>query len=227
VAERHGLPAVIKEGEALVKNKNSLLSAIDGEHKKANQYASEKNEMNSTKDQYHRTALDKLKSYLKGSSIAELKERAAATPHPEDDHLVDEIIRIDAQVKEIKREAKEVQQQQASIAGQLEGLGSISRRYASKDYESSRCYFDGNFDINTFLLGYIAGNYSASEVNHQIDTHQHFRPRETYSSYSSGSSSYGGGSSWSSGSDSSFGGGSFSSGGGFGGGGSFSSGSGF
>lgn len=224
VEQKYGLPAVLQEGNTRASNKERILKRLQEEEQNTKSYLQERKESDSSKDKYHRGALDKLKAYLKGQDLAELKKRARATPDTRDDGFVEKIEQIDAQVKDLKAKSKGTQKKQSGLAERSEGLQRISRRYSQQDYESRRSYFDSGFDVNNFVTGYMLGRYSEHDVNHNIDSHQHWRPQETYaSSHSYSGSSH---SSHSSSSDSGFGGGGFDSGGGFGGGG-FSTGGGF
>ncbi len=236
-ADKNGLTNVLQEGKALLLKREEVVAALGKTDGEFGMYSRERKELDSTKDPYHRDALTKLKAYLKGETITELKKRAKSTPSPDDDGLVDKIEAIDLNIKQGKQKAKKIQQDQASLTEIMSGLKKISKRYADREYESSRSYFDTSFSVNGFLLGYLSGRISLDEANRTLDQHHHFKPRESYSSYSSGSytsssgytsgshsgSGFGGGGSSSSGG---FGGGGFSGGGGFGGGG-FSSGGGF
>ncbi len=216
---RLGLTKVLQEGEVLAEKRRRVTKEAEDEAANFARYAHEEHELNSTKGKYHQQALGRLKEYLTGSAIAELKRRAKETPDSRDDHLVDKIEGIDLEIKELKSRARKVQQEQAELSTRLQGLRQISSQYTNKNYESSRSYFGSGFDVNTLLIGYLAGRFSSTQVITNIDSSHHFRPRQTYSSsssYSSHSSSSGGG----------FGGGGFSSGGSFGGGG-FSTGGGF
>ncbi len=213
---RLGLAGVISEGKLLEEKRQKVMQDISYETDAFKRYAQERDSLNSIKGKYHQQALGKLREYLTGSAIDELKRRAEETPDQRDDHLVDTIKGIDAKIKELKQSAKKVQQEQADLSKKLKGLREISSNYTGRDYESSRSYFDSGFDINPLLIGYLAGRLSSTQVITNIDSSHHFRPRQTYSSSSSYSSSSGGG----------FGGGGFSSGGSFGGGG-FSTGGGF
>ena len=136
---------------------------------------------------------------------------------------------IDSKIKDLKSKAKLVINSRDEKKTKLDGLRTIETEFSRRNYNSSRSYFDGEFDLNTFIIGYLAGSYSHSDILDNMGSHRHLKPEESYSYSSSSSSSSSSHSSSSSfGSGSGFGGSdSFSSGVGFGGGGGFSSGSGF
>lgn len=220
VADNHGLTAVLEEGKKLGMTREEMLKAVSKLNSEYESYASERKESDGTKDSYHKEAIQKLKGYLKGDNIAELKKLARNTPDTKDDKLVDRIEEIDYSVRELKDKAKETRDEREKLTDKLKGLKKVMDKFRSNDFESYRSYFDSDFDINTLILAYMAGKMSENSLWSKIDDNHHFRV-EHHDSYSSSSShdDY-------SSSSSSFGGGGFSGGGGFGGGG-FSSGSGF
>jgi len=186
VRQKYKLPVILKEGEDLLQRKRIVTGNFAKEEKEFQKYAQERKDLDSKKDEYHRAALDELKSYLKGDDITDLKRRARDTPHSQDDRLVDQIETIDIRIKTLKAQAKRLQEKQTEITGSLEGLQTISRRYSSKDYAASRSYFGDDLEIDTLLTGYIAGKITADAFNTELDQHHHWKPKETYSSYDTG-----------------------------------------
>lgn len=221
-ADKHGLTAVLESGKETAKKREVIMTEIAGLDAEYRQYSQERSGLDNTKDRYHGDAVKKLKDYLKGDDISELKTLARATPGTEDDRIVTRLEDIDKQVRIFKDKSKQAKAKRDEIGGKLDELNEIKNKYTSKNFDSERSYFDSGFDITPLLIGYIIGQSSAT-WNH-IEEHQHFRREESYSSHHS-SDSYGGGYSHHD-SGGGFGGGGFSGGGGFGGGG-FSSGHGF
>ena len=220
-AEKYGLTKVIENGTQLGNNRNKVMSLIEELDSKYNSYACERKDLDSTKGEYHQEAIQKLKAFLKGNNIKELKERAQATLGTEDDHLVNRMEEIDYEIRDLKDKTKEIKNERDKVHDDIEKMIDLRNKYRSHDFESSRSYFDSGFNINTLLLAYLAGRMTANSMWDTINHHQNFEYDDYLSSSSSSSgggfSSFGGGG---------FGGGGFSSGGGFGGGG-FSSGHGF
>jgi len=224
-AERYGLPKVLEEGKAIGAKREESLSDVKKLDEQYTTYSSERHQMEGSKDSYHQKAIQELKSFLKDKSIKELKDRAQSTQGSEDDQLVNRIEDIDQNIKHLKKSINSWKEEQSEIGKRLEGLKRIETTYTSKDYESGRSYFPGNFEVEDLLTGYILGRYSASHVESTIERSQEFEG-PSHSSHSSSNSSSdsgyssGGGddssSSWSSGGGfSSSGGGDFSTGGGF------------
>ncbi len=192
-ARNHGLPKILEEGIEISKTRSEVISEIEKLDADSKKYSAERSELDNIKGEYHKRAIKKLKEYLKGHDIAELKKLARSTPGTEDDKLVGRIEDIDKEIRNRKDKAKEVKKQQNDIATRLDDLRDIQNTYTRKDYESSRSYFDSGFDINSFLIGYLSGSYSAGDVKGHIEQHQHFESVQTYTptySYSSPSPSH-------------------------------------
>ncbi|VVB77970.1 Uncharacterised protein [uncultured archaeon] len=221
--EKYGFPKVLEEGSKINNKKEKIIGQINESDKEYAEYSNERKEIDSKKDPYHNDAIQKLKAYLKGEKIADLKRQARETPGTEDDKLVSRIEEIDATVRGLKDKAKEAQTNREAYSEKLNGLKSIERKFKSEDFDSDRSYFPSTFDIGDFLTGYMIGKYSSNQVWGTLESKHEEEPAPVY--HSSSSYDYGGSSNsssnWSSPSTDSW-----SSGGGMGGGG-WSSGSGF
>src|SRR3989344_2077962 len=108
VAEKIGLTSLMQEIEQLVAQRDKLKTQINAENSRYNTYSSEKNELENTKDNYHSEAIQKLRSFLKGQKMADLKARARATSGSEDDQLVAKIEQIDSNIREFKDGIKDL-----------------------------------------------------------------------------------------------------------------------
>jgi hypothetical protein len=218
--KKYGLQKIIKEGVDFSKERKRIsleIEKLDDEYKN---YMAERKELDNTKGEYHQEAIRKLKEYLKGNDIADLKQKARATPGTEDDRAVSRIEEVDKEIRELKDKSKEIRKERDDVGGKLENLKDLQKKYTNNNYDSDNSYFKSGFDINNLLIAYMAGKMSHDDAWNEMKSHHEVE--EHHSSYSSSSDYH---SSYSS-HDSGFGGGGFSSGGGFGGGG-FSSGGGF
>jgi chromosome segregation ATPase len=215
VSDKTGFAQIIKEGTTLGEYREKLLEHIELLTLTYSASERERRGFDSTKDSYHAEAINRLKAYLKGATIEDLKRKALTTTDKIDDNLIDQIEEIDLNIKTFKKKANGLKTRRNSIEEKLEGLNSIKQKYSHSDFESGSSSFGSGFDINLLLVAYLMGKTSQSDLWNDIQHHQDFERESSYShsSYSSHSSSP------------SFD--SFSSGGGFGGGGGFSSGSGF
>ncbi len=212
-SDKNGLTKVVGEGTKLGQEREKLLKYIEDLSSKYSAAGQERRNLDSTKDDYYIEAISRLKDYLKGNTIEDLKEKALGTKERTDDNLVEQIEEIDSNIKDLKIKAKNLKTERDSAEEKLDGLKAIQQKYSHAEYESGRSHFTSSFDINSLLVGYLAGKYSQNDLWHDISHSHHFEPAEEsyHSSYSS--SSYHSSGSFSSGGG--FGGGGFSSGGGF------------
>jgi len=150
-------------------------------------YSQELSDMRSTKDKYHKLADSAIENLLSGESIQKLKDRAKKTPDPRDDQIVARMEAIDEKICSLKENSREYQREKSDWDSKLKGLEGVESKFTSNNYESSRSNFDSGFDINSFLTGYMAGNYSSSTLWNNIEENQNTEPAPVYhSSYSSG-----------------------------------------
>lgn len=230
VQESHGLPKLMKEGEKLGSDREKLLDQIKQKEERYQRCSQERVELDTTKGEYHDKALQKIKDFLEGKTIADLKRMAKETPDTRDDNLVIRIEQIDGELGDLTVKSRATRESRDEVGEKLKGLNGVLSNYRSNDYEGSRSYFEGGFDLDSLLAGYLLGKVTSGSLWSQVESSQRFKPKPqpTYSSSSYGGGFGGGHSSSSSRSSSSLGGGGFSRGGGFGGGGGgFSRGSGF
>ena len=206
------MPDIIEEGEIIGRNRQDILQDIERLDGETDKYTEELSEMDNLQGDYYDKALAELTDYLDDKSIRALRRKALETSSKKDDQLVDSIEQRNGMISERERLVKELKKERREAARVVADLESVERKFVRNDYESSRSYFPSSFDVDDFVLGYLAGTTSISDVERSIDRSQNFKPkpRRRSSSYSSSSSSS---SSWSSGGG--FGGGGFSSGGGF------------
>ncbi|MBI2044597.1 hypothetical protein HYT23_00910 [Candidatus Pacearchaeota archaeon] len=226
-AQKYGLPAIVEEVGIITKTRQDMLRGVGELDKAVAGYAAERDAMNDTRGKYYEEAVGRLKSFLTGNTIDDLRKRAQQTPDATDDGYVEKIDELNYRIADRTKSLDTLRAERKSVETKLAGLREIAYNFKSRDYESSRSTFNSGFNISDLLLGYMLGNMSSHDVNRHIENNQHFKPVETsYSrsySHDSGSSYNSGSSSWSHSSGSS----GFSSGGGFGGGGGHSTGGGF
>jgi chromosome segregation ATPase len=196
VADNQGLTPVIKEGETLSAERTRTLGLIEAEKEEFAGYAQKRKILDSTKDPYLQAATDSLKKYLGGESLASLREKALATPSPEDDGLVERIVQIDQEVGQLKRTAKDLHVDHGAISTQLGELRDLSAYFAKKGFNNDRSYFGSEFKVDTLLTQYLQGETTLEELKTEISSHHKLKPREVEDDYhipTSGRRSYGGG----------------------------------
>lgn len=212
-----GLTECIEQGTVLARRRDKLMEEIEKIEKEYGEYSKQRTQLENTKGEYHQEAIKKLKSYMKGSTIRDLKQKARETLDPRDDHLVIKIGEIDDKIKSQKYEVKMKEGERDKLNNKLLEFQDTKRKFTRNDYESSGSEFSRDLDMDKLLTGFLLGTYTESDLFSQIKRAQSFKPRETYSFSSSYDSSQSSRSNPSSNND--FGGGGFISSGGFGGGG--------
>jgi hypothetical protein len=220
--KKHSLPVILEETGIMDATRENLVRQIEQLNQNYTEFENELEELEDTRGRFYNKAIGKITKYLKGQKMEALRRKAIETPDPKDDGIINSLDEVNEKLESEKEILGPLLEKQKSLAKKLKGLRSIEKEFSDNNYTSSRSRFDSGFNLNALIIAYLAGRMSVSDMKRKINNNQHFKPRETYTSYSSRSSSSG--SSFSTGGG--FGGGGFSTGGGFGGG-RFSTGGGF
>lgn len=231
VEREYKLPEIVANGNSEAKERDRIIAEISQANGTYKELSQKREELSKNRDSgFYVSARNKEVELLKSFSIQMLKSTARVSPDPADDKIVAQIDSIDSELSENESTMSELRKKRTILSDHLTKARRIESTFTSKDFESSRSRFDDSFNIRSLLDGYLSGRYSQSHVESELESNQHFKPRETpsYHSSSYGSSSYRGSSNSDSGGfgGGGFGGGGFSSGGGISSGG-FSSGNGF
>ena len=176
-AKEKGLPTIMEEGKQYEDERARILGEIAVTKSQYKGYCQKRTELDNEKGKYHSEAIQKLKAYLKGKAIEELKIKAKDTTEThEDDKLVYRIEDINHEIRGLKKEAKRANKERDAVEDTLHGLKSILGTFEGKDYESSRSYFRDEFDVNALLAGYIAGTIKSGHITNEINSNQDFAP---------------------------------------------------
>jgi uncharacterized membrane protein YgcG len=224
VESKHGLKAAEMQLEVAKTTKSTRVTQLQSNQSAQSTLRTEKANIDGHKDPFQQRAKSELKTFFGSESVEQLRERAHKTECASDDRLVSDLEQAELEVNSQRKKAKQLIAERGALEAQLTKAKAFASRFSREDYDSRNARFDSSVDINSLLLGYMAGSITESRAFQTLDSgHSVYRePTRSYSSYSSSSS----GSSYSSSSSSWDSGSSFSSGGGFGGGDS-SSGGGF
>jgi len=224
VAGRHGLLGAMEEARQLDLERVTLLEQITRAHEDWTRKSGERADLDNSKGSHHVRALERLKTFLKGTEITSLMARVGIDDAP----TVTRISTIDAEIRILKNDARTIQREQAEHAQRLRELQEVESHFVSRNYDSSRARFTNGLDFDAYLMGILAGRLSAFDVCSHLDRYRYVEPTPTFSSSSPGLfSSSSSSTSFGSSSTSTFSSGGGSSGGGGGGGGGFSTGGGF
>ena len=210
VISRNGLMPVLERGERLYAEREEGRQALREAETALRALTDELAALHDERGSYYERAIDGIEAYLEGHSLHELVAMARDTDDPRDDVLVADLGEMDAELADIRARLAERREERSELSSRLADLEDLRHRFERDDWNGGRSRFDDGLDLNSLLLGFLAGRHSSGHVHRVLDRNQSFLPV--------GGSGFGGGG---------FGGGGFSTGGGFGGGGGFSTGGGF
>jgi hypothetical protein len=185
VATKYGLQKLLTEGQSLLKERDQLMQGIADNDKQYATLEAQRKDADSTQGSFYRQAKDRLKDFLDSEDIQTLKEKARSTPGTDDDKLVDRLDQILKEIQASKIESKQYQKQLDGVEQKLTGLKDVESKYTSKDYDSTRSYFESDFDIDELLKAYVIGKLASDSLWSTIDNKQKFTPVERYRSSSS------------------------------------------
>lgn len=212
VMDRNGLTPVLARGEQLYAGREAARKTVREAEAALRELTDELAALHDERGSYYESAIDGLEAFLEGRTLEELVAMARATRDPRDDALVAQLLEIDGRLTRLRGDLETRRKERTRLAERLAGLEEIRDRFEADDWNGRRSRFDDGLDINTLLLGFIAGHHSSRYVHRMLGRNQHFLPVHSSSGGGFGASGFGGGG--------------FSTGGGFGGGG-FSTGGGF
>ncbi len=202
VENKYSIPTLrdaLEETKELKEEVQDHIHELEGKHRL---YAEERADLEHEQGRFYRQAVDKLKKYLRGETFEQLMEKARETPRQDDDRLVANLERINSDLSNLNREYELLSERQSDIAQKLDGLQDIRRHFTDQGYDGSYSYLGDDLDLDGFLVGYLAGQFSVRDVNSAIDAGQFFdEPEPVYTpTISSPTTTYTPTSTWSSGS---------------------------
>jgi hypothetical protein len=193
-------------------------------------------------DELSRRANEIVRDALRGETMRSLRERATATPTPDDDAAVDQLTVIRANLPRIDEEARRLRSVHEAQRDRVAKLEEIRKRFKESRYDAVSSEFVNGALIATLLTQLLAGALGTSDIWDALKKQQRQRqltdPRFGSGRFPRGGNPWGGGGwghgggSWGGGGGfgkkgGGFGGGGFRTGGGFGRGGGFKTGGGF
>jgi hypothetical protein len=235
-AEAAGVPAraaaLDAAGEALAK----IDASVEAQETEIDSLVEKRAAFAAGEDEHSRRCTTLLSDIYRGEKMRTLRERATATPSPEDDAAVDELAAIRADLPRITDESARYRSLHDANRDRVAKLEDLTKRFKEQRFDTAASEFVNSALIATLLTQLIAGSLGVPDVWDAI-TKQHRRRALADPSFGSGRFPRGprgpkgpwGGGGWGGGGGGrggGFGGGGFRGGGGFGGGG-FRSGRGF
>ena len=178
-------------------------------------------------DDLSRRCNEIVRDALRGETMRRLRERATATPTPDDDAAVDQLTVVRADLPRVEEEAKRFRELHETNRDRAAKLEEIRKRFKESRYDAVSSEFVNGALIATLLTQLLAGALGVGDIWDALKKQQRYRnlgadPRFGSGKFPRGGNPWGGG--WGGGGG--FGGGFGKRGGGFGGGG-FKTGGGF
>jgi chromosome segregation ATPase len=185
-------------------------------------------------DELSRRANEIVRDALRGETMRSLRERATATPTPEDDAAVDQLTVVRADLPRVTEESKRLLSLHEANRDRATKLEEIRKRFKESRYDAVSSEFVNGALIATLLTQLLAGSLGVGDIWDALKKQQRHRqladPRFGSARFPRGGNPWGGGGGWGGGGfgrGGGFGGGGFRTGGGFGRGGGFKTGGGF
>lgn len=197
VIARNGMTPVLERGERLYAEREEGRKALREAETGLRALTDELAALHDERGSYCERAIDGIEGYLEGHSLRDLVVMAQSTDDPRDDVLVAGPGDLDARLSDLRARLAKRREERSELSSRLAGLEDLRDRFEEDDWNGGRSRFDDGLDLNSLLLGFLAGRHSPGHVHRVLSRNQSFLP-------------VGGGG---------FGGGGFGTGGGFGGGG--------
>jgi hypothetical protein len=185
-AERIGLTKVLEEGAALGTERDRLVAAFEQREQQAQDYRQDLAKLEQVESQFYQEGIERFSKFLGETSDAVLRQRARATPEPEDDALVNEVSTLHAQITTMESQAKAVTQRQQLLASAQANVDSLVRRYRQANFDSQRSCFPDGIDVQDDLARLTSGSADAEALWQKIRARQQFRPHWIDSSGATG-----------------------------------------
>jgi hypothetical protein len=185
-ADRVGLTKVLEEGTALGAERERLVAAFEQGEQQAQSYRQELAKLEQIEGQFYQEAIERFSKFLGETSDEVLRQRARATPEPEDDALVNELSNLHGQITTLESQSKAVTQRRQLVANAQASLDSLVRRYRQANFDSQRSYFPQGIDIQDDLARLASGSADAEALWEKVRAKQQFRPHWIDSSVATG-----------------------------------------
>jgi hypothetical protein len=180
VAGRHGLLGSIEEARQLDLERVTVLEQITRAHDDWTRKSNERADLDNTKGSHHVRALERLKTFLKGTEITSLMARVGIDDAPR----VTRISTIDAEIRILKNDAKDDPAGAGGARAAAEELQEVESHFVSRNYDSSRARFMNGLDFDAYLAGIVRGGCRRSTSASHLDRYRYVEPTPTFSSSS-------------------------------------------
>ncbi len=192
-----GIPAL----EDILKQKEKELTVIDEQLEKAEALQRQREQLQTDfsvgEDQYYTKAIDYLTTELRRDDLKDLRRQAQATPYPEDDLIISNLLDAEAQQDDILAGIKELKNSNVQEQQRLHQLESMRSEFKTNRYDSVGTSFSDPAVINAILGNLINGALTSKAFWQILEQQRRYQPRRANPGFGSGG--FGRGTVWGSG----------------------------
>jgi hypothetical protein len=185
-AGRIGLTKVLEEGVALGGERDRLVAAFEQGEQQAQNHRQDLAKLEQVESQFYQQAIERFSKFLGETSDEVLRQRARATPEPEDDALVNELSTLHGQITTLESQSKALTQRRQAVANAQSSLDTLVRRYRQANFDSQRSFFPQGIEVQDDLARLKSGSADAEAVWQKIKSNQQFRAHWVESSVATG-----------------------------------------
>jgi hypothetical protein len=171
-----GLTAVMREGQELGQARDNLVAEVGKQQDRAEKHRQELMALESSRNEYYEQALSRMKEFLAGLEEWRLQHASRATPDPQDDQIVAEVVWIGEELSKTKEQGAELTGEQQTWKRRATELQDIWQRFRRADYDSGRSVFHPDFQIEGYLENFVRGQLSRDDLWSAIRSAQQFAP---------------------------------------------------
>lgn len=170
-----GLPAVQKEVDRLVAEREQSLAAIAGVQQQIAGVHAAVREETGSRGTFHAQALQRLTAFLERAEAGALERHARATPDPRDDRLVAALRACTGELTRVSAEAGPLEQEAQRRDAIADGLEALLVRFRRAEYDAGRSEFL-DLDLDRLLREARTGGLPAEDFWRALASRQRFRP---------------------------------------------------
>jgi hypothetical protein len=178
VAEATGLPATIQEVAQAEQERERRAKTHNEDADRVRLAAEELAALDQQEGQFYEDALGRYRRFLSDAETGVLQARAAQTPEPVDDELVQRVRFLSEELTELQPRVSQQQLEMQAADRRSEGLEFIVRRFEQSNFHIDRSSFEDGFDVRALIAQHRAGGLDRDAFWQALRRAQHTAPTE-------------------------------------------------
>ncbi len=179
--ERHasdeaGLTRVLREGDALGKQRDELVAKLDGQKQRCQLVEQELLTLQHSQGKFYDEALERLRQFLARTETAVLEHHARQTPEPTDDETVSRIRFLEREIASVEPRVSDLSGHFDRLERQSQGLDFVIRRFQQSNFDSQRSNFTSGFEIGSHIDRFRKGVTDKEDLWQTLRSRQEFEP---------------------------------------------------